>query len=99
MTQGRWQAMAVAATLALGVALLTATFAIVHAALLRQPPFVEADRLAMLGVLRNPMGEPPRQERWSFARFERLRQSQKSFEDVASYSPASVTLSTGGADA
>ena len=99
MTHGRWLAVAVAATLALGVALLTATFAIVHAALFRQPPFVEADRLAMLGILRNPMGEPPRQERWSFARFERLRQAQNSFEDVASYSPASVTLSTTGAEA
>jgi predicted permease len=87
--------MAVAATLALGVALLTATFAIVHAALFRQPPFVEADRLALLSIQRNPMGEPPRQERWSLARFERLRQSQKSFEDVASYSPATVTLFAG----
>jgi len=95
MTQGRWLAMAVAATLALGVALLTATFAIVHAALFRQPPFVEADRLALLSIQRNPMGEPPRQERWSLARFERLRQSQKSFEDVASYSPATVTLFAG----
>jgi putative ABC transport system permease protein len=95
VTQRRWLAAAVAATLALGVALLSVTFAIVHAALLRQPPFVEADRLALLSIQRNPMGEPPRQERWSFARFERLRQSQKSFEDVASYSPATVTLFAG----
>ena len=99
MTQGRWLAMAVAATLAVGVALLTTTFAIVDAALLRQPPFVEADRVAQLNLQRNPMGEAPRQERWSFARFERLRQTQKSFEDVASYSPANVTLSGAGADA
>jgi putative ABC transport system permease protein len=98
MTQGRWLAFAVAATLALGVALLTTTFAIVDAALLRQPPFPDADRLALLYLERNPAGEAPRQERWSFPRFERLRQTQKSFEDVASYSPASVTLSA-GADA
>ncbi len=93
MTQGRWLALAVAATLTLGVALLTTTFAIVEAALLRQPPFPEADRLALLYLQRNPAGEPPRQERWSFPRFERLRQTQKSFENIASYSAASVTLS------
>jgi len=86
----------VAATLALGVAALTTAFAIVNAALFRQPPFAEPDRLALLYLQRNPAGEPPRQERWSFARFERLRQQQKSCEDVASYSPASVTLSADG---
>ena len=77
-THTRGLTLAVVVTLACGVALLTATFAIVDAALVRQPPFVEANRLALLSLQRNPMGEPPRQERWSFARFERLRQLQKS---------------------
>jgi putative ABC transport system permease protein len=96
LTHGRGLAAAVIVTLACGAAILTAAFAIVNAALLRQPPFVEADRLAILYLQRNPAGEPPRQERWSFPRFERLRQTQTSFEDVASYSPASVTLSADG---
>ena len=77
---------------------MTTTFGSVNAALFRQPPFHEAARLAVLHLQRNPTGEPPRQERWSYARFERLRRLQKSFEDIASYSPASVTLSS-GADA
>jgi putative ABC transport system permease protein len=85
----------IAVTLALGVAAMTTAFGSVNAALFRQPPFHEAAQLAVLNLERNPTGEAPRQERWSFARFERLRQSQKSFEDVASYSPASVTLSAG----
>ena len=85
-------------TLALGVATMTTAFGSVNAAIFRQPPFNEASRLAILYLQRNPTGEPPRQERWSFARFERLRQFQKSFEDLASYSPASLTLSS-GADA
>ncbi len=89
---------AVVLTLALGVAALTITFGVVNAALLRQPPFHDAGRVVMLYLQRNPEGEPPRRERWSFARFELLRASQRSFEQVASYSPASLTLS-GNADA
>jgi putative ABC transport system permease protein len=96
MTHGRWLGIAVTATLALGVAALTSTFAIVNAALFRQPPFSQPEHLALLYLKRNPAGEAPRQERWSFARFERLRQLQKSFDDVASYAPSSVTLSTDG---
>ena len=84
----------IAITVALGVAALTTAFAVVDAAVIRQPPFPEPERLAMLYLQRNPEGEPPRQERWSFARFELLRRLQKSFEAVASYSPAAVTLST-----
>ncbi len=89
---------AVVVTLALGVATLTITFGVVNAALLRQPPFHDAGRVVMVYLERNPEGEPPRQERWSFARLELLRAWQRSFEQVASYSPASLTLS-GDADA
>jgi putative ABC transport system permease protein len=85
-------------TIALGVAVMTTTFGSVNAAVFRHPPFHDAARLAVLHLQRNPTGEQPRQERWSFARFERLRHSQQSFEAIASYSPASVTLSS-GADA
>src|SRR5215208_8356991 len=44
------------ATLALGVGALTATFALVDAALLREPPFDDARRLAVLKLVRHPVG-------------------------------------------
>ena len=93
---GRGVAVMAVTTLALGVAALTTTFGVVHAALVRLPPFRDADRLALLFLERNPAGEPPRQERWSFARFERLRATQQSFSALASFSPASVTLAADG---
>lgn len=84
----------IAITIALGVGALTTAFAVVDAAVVRQPPFPEPERLVMLYLQRNPAGEPPRNERWSYARFELLRRLQTSFEEAATYSPASVTLST-----
>ncbi|HEX5071388.1 MAG TPA: ADOP family duplicated permease [Vicinamibacterales bacterium] len=84
----------IALTLALGTAALTTAFAVVDGAIIRQPPFPQPERLAMLNLQRNPPGEPSRRERWSFTRFELLRSRQTSFDDVASFSPASVTLST-----
>jgi putative ABC transport system permease protein len=89
-------AVGVVLTLALGVAALTTAFGIVHAGLWRQPPFPDASRIAMLFLHRNPRGEPPQQERWSFGRFELLRKAQRSFEVVASYSPASLSISGDG---
>ena len=54
----------------------------------------------MLYLQRTPPNEPPRRERWSFPRFQLLAARQRSFEAVASYSPASLTLSgQGEADA
>jgi putative ABC transport system permease protein len=89
-------ALAIVLTLALGTGVLTTTFGVVNAALWRQPPFPDADRLAMLFLERNPQGESPRRERWSFARYALLAQSQDIFEDIASYSPGALTLSTPG---
>lgn len=83
-------------TIAVGVTAVVSAFGVVNAALMRQPPFPQADRLAMLYLVRNPRGEPQRQERWSFARFELLKGKQKSFEKVASYSPTSLTISGDG---
>lgn len=83
-------------TLALGTGALATTFSVVNGALWRQPPFPNAERLAMLYLERNPRGEAPRRERWSFARYELLAQSQEVFESVASYSPGALTLSSPG---
>ncbi len=49
--------------------------------------------MALLYLERNPNGEAPRRERWSFARFKRLREQQQSFIDVATWAPASFTAS------
>ncbi len=97
LARARALSIGVVVTLALGVAALSTAFGVVNAALWRQPPFPDAGRIAMLYLRRNPEGEPPQQERWSFARFQLLRESQRSFEQVASYSPATLTLS-GDAD-
>jgi putative ABC transport system permease protein len=88
----------VIATLAVGVGALTATFAALNAALLRQPPFRDAERLAVLKIVRDPIGEPPRQENWSYARYTLLGESQRSFSQVAIFSGPSLTLSGAGAD-
>ena len=83
----------VTATLALGTGALTVTFGVVDAALFREPPFQDAGRVAMLYLVRNPVGEPLHNERWSFPRFRLLRESQQSFERVANYSNPTLTLS------
>jgi len=86
-------AIGVITTLALGTGALTVTFAVVDAALFRRPPFQDAGRITMLYLVRNPTGQPTRNERWSYPRFERLREFQRSFERVASYSNPTLTLS------
>src|SRR5262245_65682886 len=85
-------AFAVAVTIAASNAALIVTFGVVNAALFRQPPFDDAGRVMMLFIDRNPQGERPRRERWSYPRFQMLAQSQRSFESVASYSPATLAL-------
>ncbi len=91
--------LAVILMLAAGVGALTTTFAIVRAALWREVPFPDAERLSLISLQRNPPGEAPRRERWSFARAERLKTLQRSFDAVATYSPASLTLSAPGHEA
>lgn len=85
--------------LALGVGAMTTVYALGHGALVRQPPFQDAARVTLLFLERAPAGEAPRRERWSWARYRLLEDQQRSFEAVASYSPASLTLSGVGEDA
>ena len=96
LVHSRALSITVALTLALGVGAVIITFGVVNAALWRQPPFPDAARLTMLYLQRNPEGESPRRERWSFARYSMLAQQQDVFEHVASYAPGSLTLSSAG---
>ena len=96
LSRARSWSLTAAITITLGVGALTLTFGVVNAALFRPPPFAEADEIALLYLQRNPSGEAPRRERWSFPRFELFAETQQSFERVASYSPGSVTLSGTG---
>jgi len=91
--RARGLSLGVSFTLALGACALTVTFGVVNAALFRQPPFTDAGRVALLYLERNPSGEPPLRERWSFSRFQQLRAEQRSFVDVATWAPASFTAS------
>jgi len=92
LSRARALSLAVVVTLGFGIAAVTATFAVVNAALFREPPFDAAREVTMLYLLRNPEGGPPHRERWSFPRIQLLRQSQHSFQQVASYSPTTITL-------
>ena len=91
----RLLALGVIATLAVGVAALTVSFALVYAALFRPPPFPEADRIVMLYLMRNEPGAAPRRDRWSFRRFELLRDAQKSFAAIGTVTNPAFTLSEG----
>jgi predicted permease len=95
LARARGLSAAVIVTLAIGAAALTTTFAIVHAALYRQPPFDDAHELALLYIVRDEDGGP-RRERWSYARSELLRRTQRSFAHVARYAPATLTLAGEG---
>ena len=91
---------AVVATVALATAACTIVAALVDAALYRQPPFHEADRLAILYITKlSPEGGLTRQ-RWSFRRFQLLRDAARPalFAELATFTRTSaLTLSDDGA--
>ena len=92
---------AVVATVALATAACTVVAALVDAALYRQPPFREADRLAVLYVTRlSPTGGLTRL-RWSFHQFQLLRAAARPalFTDLASFTRVSVQARIGAGDA
>jgi predicted permease len=90
---------AVVATVALATASSSIVAALVDAALFREPPFHDANRLAVLYVTRlSPIGGLTRQ-RWSFHRFQLLRTAARPalFSELASFTRVStLTLSDGG---
>jgi len=85
----------VIATLATGIAGATIVVSLVSGALFRPPPFEAADRLVMIyRTASNGPGEP-RLVRWSFPRFEALREATRSFDQVAAFGPADLNLAGG----
>ncbi|MGQ0650056.1 MAG: ABC transporter permease [Gemmatimonadaceae bacterium] len=84
--------LAVIATLAVSIGALTTAFGMVHAAILRQPPFLRPDELTIVYTTHTARGEGPHNERWSYARALRLRELAGAFAQVANYSGSELTL-------
>ena len=84
---------AVVATVALATAACTIVAALVDAALFRQPPFHEADRLAVLYITRESPTAGLTRLRWSFRRFQLLRATVRPalFTELASFTPVWLT--------
>jgi putative ABC transport system permease protein len=89
--------LAVIGMLGAGIGALTATFGLVDAAILRPPPFPDADRLAIAYLTRS-RGDAVSRERWSLPRVRMLRQlATTTVSSVANYSRAELIL-TGSND-
>lgn len=91
--------LAVVATIALATASCAIVAALVDAALLREPPFRDADRLAVLYVTKLSREGGLTRQRWSFPRFQLLRDATRPalFTELASFTRvSSLTLSDGG---
>jgi putative ABC transport system permease protein len=79
-------------SLTLGIASSAAIFSLVDAAMLRRPPFADADRLAVLNITQRTPREGELRHRWSWRRFQVLKRDVKSFEGVATSSNNVVTV-------
>jgi putative ABC transport system permease protein len=79
-------------SLTLGIAGSAAVFSLVDAAMLRPPPFADADRLAVLNITQRTPGEGEVRHRWSWPRFQLLRGNVRSFEGLATTSNNVVTV-------
>ena len=94
----RMRAVAVVAilTLALGIGATTTMFSVVHAMLLRQPPFAAADRLVILFNTSASPREGLRQRRWSLPNITELERVASSFDSVGSFTGPLLTISGRG---
>lgn len=79
-------------SLTLGIATSTTVFSLIDAAILRPPPFAEADRLTLLNITQRTPLEGELRRRWSWPRFQLLERSVRSFDGLASSSNAVVTM-------
>jgi putative ABC transport system permease protein len=79
-------------SLTVGIGTAAAVFSLVDSALLRTPPFPEADSLVILNITqRTPVAGDVRQ-RWSWKRFQLLQRDVRSFEALATTSNNVVTV-------
>jgi putative ABC transport system permease protein len=79
-------------SLTLGIGSSAAIFSLVDAAMLRRPPFADADRLAVLNIEQRTPREGELRHRWSWPRFQLLKRYVRSFEGVATSSNNVVTV-------
>jgi putative ABC transport system permease protein len=83
-------------TLSLGIGATTTMFSVVHALLLRQPPFANAERLVILFNTSASPREGLRQWRWSLANISELGRVAASFDAVGSFTGPLLTVSGRG---
>lgn len=79
-------------SLTLGIATATIVFGLVNAALLRPPPFGDADRLTILNITQRTPAQGEFRLRWSWPQFDWLRRNISGFDDIASSSNAVLTI-------
>jgi putative ABC transport system permease protein len=79
-------------SLTVGIASSAIVFSLVDAAMLRRPPFADADRLVLLNITQRTPLEGETRHRWSWARFQLLQRYARSFEGVATSSNNVVTV-------
>jgi predicted permease len=83
-------------SLTLGIGSSATIFSLVDAAIIRRPPFPDADRLAVLNITQRTPREGEFRHRWSWGRFQALKREVRSFEEVATSSNNVVTVSGSG---
>lgn len=96
VTRSPGLSLAVVCMTAAGVGILTTSFAMVDAAVLRPPPFRDAGRIAVLYTTHASVTEGRYNARWAYPRIQLLRQLARSVTSVASYSGPTVLTLTGG---
>ncbi|HYM22464.1 MAG TPA: ABC transporter permease, partial [Vicinamibacterales bacterium] len=83
-------------TLALGIGGATTMFSVVYGALLREPPFVDPDRLVIIFNTRLTQKDGLQHLRWSYPDAVAMQNAATSFEAVATATPTSISVSEHG---